>query len=94
MAFPFISFDLVAMKRHKFVTLTSELDKLDYILCFEDSEERQIRIPAPLLFDFSRRNGYRFTDTQFDEIMGRYWFHDTMEEVVPDEEERVVYPPV
>src|SRR3954468_24570457 len=46
------------------------------------------------LFDFSRRNGYRFSDTQFDEIMGRYQFHDPTAGVVPDEEERVVYPPV
>src|SRR4051812_23727689 len=61
--FHFISFDLATMKRHKFVTLTSELDRLDYILRFEDGAERQIRIHAPLLFDFSRRNGYRFTDT-------------------------------
>ena len=61
--------DLTAMKRHKFVTLTSELDILDYILHFKDGEERQIRTPAPLLFDFSRRNGYRFTDTQFDEFV-------------------------
>ena len=38
--FPFISFDLAAMKRHKFVTLTSELDRLDYILRFEDGVER------------------------------------------------------
>ena len=27
-AFPFISFDLAAMKRHKFFTLTSDLDRL------------------------------------------------------------------
>ena len=81
------------MKRHKFVTRTSELDRLDYILHFKDGEKCQIRIPAPLLFDFSRRNRYNFTDTQFDEIMGRYQFHDPAEEVVPDEEERVVYPP-
>ena len=33
--FTFISFDLAAMKRHKFVTLTSELDRLDYILRFD-----------------------------------------------------------
>src|SRR4051812_33674230 len=59
-AFPFISFDLAAMKRHKFVTSTSELDRLDYILRFEDGAECQIRIPAPVVFDFSRRNGYRF----------------------------------
>src|SRR3954471_7686768 len=44
-AFPFISFDLAAMKRHKFVTLTSELDILDYILRFEDGEKRLVRIP-------------------------------------------------
>jgi len=34
--FPFISFDLAAMKRHKFVTLTSELDILDIMLRFKD----------------------------------------------------------
>ena len=82
------------MKRHLFLTRTSELDRLDYILRFEGDVERQIRIPAPLVFDFSRRNGYRLSDTQFDEIMGRYRFHDPTEGVVPDEEERVVYPPV
>src|SRR4051812_18252620 len=82
-AFPFISFDLAAMKRHKFVTLTSELDRLDYILRFEDGEKRQIRIPAPLVLDFSCRNGYCFTDSRFDEIMGRYRFHDPAEGVVP-----------
>ena len=92
--FPFVSLDLVAMKRHLFVTRTSDLDGLDYILRFEGDVERQIHIPAPLVFDFSRRNGYRFSDTQFDEITGRYQFHDPTEGVVPDEEECVVYPPV
>src|SRR4051812_9134511 len=81
------------MKRHKYVTLTSELDRLDYILCLEDDMKRVVRIPAPLVFDIYRRNGYRFTDTQFDEIMGRYQFHDPTEGVVPNEEESVVYPP-
>ena len=56
--------------------------------------ECHIRLPAPLVFDFSRGNGYRFSDTEFDEITGRYQFHDPTEGVVPDEEERVVYPPV
>ena len=46
------------------------------------------------LFDFSRRNGYLFSDTQFDEITRRYQFHDPTEGVVRDKEERVVYPPV
>src|SRR3954469_11530952 len=81
------------MKRHKYATLTSELDRLDYIMRFEDDVKRVVRIPAPLVFDISHRNGYRFTDTQFDEIMGRYQFHDPTEGVVPDEEERLVYPP-
>src|SRR3954469_10215475 len=81
------------MKRHKYATLTSELDRLDYIMRFEDDVKRVVRITAPLVFDISRRNGYRFTDTQIDEIMGRYQFHDPTEGVVPDEEEHVVYPP-
>src|ERR1041385_4362668 len=92
--FPFVSLDLAAMKRHLFVTKTSDRYTLDYILRFEGVVERIIRLPAPLVFDFSRRNGYRFSDTQFDEIMGRYQFHDSTEGVAPDEEERVVYPPV
>ena len=82
------------MKRHKFVTLTSELNILDYILCFEDGENRLTRIPAPLVFDFSCRNGYHFSVAEFDEITGRYQFHDPTEGVEPDEEECVVYPPV
>src|SRR3954462_11656468 len=82
------------MKRHLFVTRTSEQYGLDYILRFEGDVKRQIRIPAPLVFDFSRRKKYRFSDTQFDEITRRYQFHDPTEGVVPDEEERVVYPPV
>ena len=82
------------MKRHMFVTRTSELYRLDYNLRFMGDAERQIRIPAPLVFDFSRRNGYRFSDTQFDEIMGRYQFHDPTEGVEADEEEHMVYPPV
>ena len=59
---------------------------LDYILRFEGDVERHIRLPAPLVFDFSRGNGYRFSDTEFDEITGRYQFHGPTEGVVPDEE--------
>src|SRR3954466_3983131 len=44
--FSFVSLDLGAMNRHKFVTRTSELDRLDFILCFEGDVELQIRIPA------------------------------------------------
>ena len=82
------------MKRHFFVTKASDRYALDHILRFKGDAERIIRLPAPLVFDFSCRNGYRFSETEFDEITGRYQFHDPMEGVEPDEEERVVYPPV
>src|SRR3954466_15903589 len=58
--FPFVSLDLAAMKRHFFVTKTSDRYTLDYILWFKDSVPRTVRLPAPLVFDFSHRNGYRF----------------------------------
>src|ERR1043165_2833649 len=92
--FPFVSLDLAAMKSHFFVTKASDRYALDYILWFKGDVERIIRLPAPLVFDFSRRNGYRFSEAELDEITGRYQFHDPTEGVVPDEEERVVYPPV
>src|SRR4051812_28297773 len=91
--FPFVSLDLAAMKRHFFVTKASKRYALDYILRFEGDAERIIRLLAPLVFDFSRRNGYRFLETEFNEITGRYQFHDPTRGVVPDEEEHVVYPP-
>ena len=74
------------MKRHKFVTMTFEFGNLDYILCFGADKKCQIRIPAPLLFDFSCRNGWGFDVTQFDEFMGEYQFHNPTEGVLPDEE--------
>src|ERR1041384_6136731 len=92
--FPFVSLDLAAMKRHFFVTKTSDRYALDYILRFKDGEKRTVRIPAPVVFDFSRRNGYRFSVAEFDEITGRYQFHDPIEGVESDEGRRVVYPPV
>src|SRR3954469_3207933 len=55
--FTYLSFDLAAMKRHKFVTMTSEFGNLDYILHFGATTECKIFLPVPLLFDFSRRNG-------------------------------------
>ena len=82
------------MKRHFFVTKTSDRYTLDYILRFKDGVARTVRLPAPLVFDFSRRNGFCFSVSEFDEITGRYQFHDLTEGVEPDEEEHVVYPPV
>src|ERR1043165_4896867 len=70
--FPFASLDLAAMKRHFFVTKASDCFALDYILRFKDNVVRHIRLPAPLVFDLSRRNGYRFLVAKFDEITGRY----------------------
>src|SRR3954470_6443335 len=89
--FPFVSLDLAAMKRHFFVTKTSDRYTLDYILRFKDYGKRIVRLPAPLVFDFSRRNGYRFSVAEFDELMGRYQYHDPVEGVESDEEECVVY---
>src|ERR1041384_1082157 len=81
------------MKRHFFVTKASDRFALDYILRFKDDVTRTVRLPAPFVFDFSRRNGYRFSVAEFDEITGRYQYHDPTEGVEPNEEERVVYPP-
>ena len=64
-----MSFDLADMKRHEFVTRTSEFGSIDYILCFEATTKRQIRLPAPLLFDFSHKNGWGFVVIQFDEFV-------------------------
>jgi hypothetical protein len=91
--FTYLSFDLAAMKRHKFVTMTSEFGNLDYILRFGATTERKIRLPAPLLFDFSRRNGWSFDVIQFDEFVVQRQFHNPMEGVVPDEEEHGEFPP-
>src|SRR3954452_20887260 len=60
------------MKRHKFVTMTSQFGNLDYILRFERTITREIRLPAPLLFDNTRRNGWSFNEIQFDEFMANY----------------------
>src|ERR1041384_7556104 len=73
--FPFVSLDLAAMKRNFFVTRASDRYGLDYILRFKDSVECTVRLPTPLVFDFSHRNRYRFSVAEFDEIMGRYQFH-------------------
>src|SRR4051812_34855651 len=77
--FPFFSLDLAAMKMHFFVTKASDHYTLDYILWFKDGVTRTVLLPAPLVFDFSRRNGYRFSVAEFDEITGRYQYHDPME---------------
>ena len=78
---------------HFFVTRASDRSSLYYILRFKDNVERHVRIPAPLVFDFSSRNGFRFTVIEYDEIMGRYQYHDPTEGVDQDKGEHVVYPP-
>src|SRR3954462_9664206 len=58
--FTYISFDLATMKRHEFVTRTSEFGNLNYILRFGLTTIREIRLPAPLLFDYIRGSGWSF----------------------------------
>src|ERR1041385_2887668 len=67
--FSHASLGLAAMKRHKFVTMTSQFGNLVYILRFERTITREIRLPAPLLFHNTRRNRWSFNDIQFDEFM-------------------------
>ncbi|KAE8807950.1 hypothetical protein D1007_15630 [Hordeum vulgare] len=81
--FPFISFDLTAMKRHVFVTRTSEFGNLVYIMRFGEFTTREIRLPTPLLFDYTSRNRWSFTAIELDEFMIRQQFHNPMEGVVP-----------
>ena len=85
--FSFISFDLTAMKRHEFVTRTSEFGNLVYIMRFGELTTREIRLHAPLLFDYTSRNGWSFTSTELDEFVIQQQFHNPMEGVVPEEEE-------
>ena len=54
---------------------------------------REIHLPAPLLFVFSRRNEWSFDVIQFDEFVVQYQFHNPTEGVVPDEEEHVEFQP-
>ncbi|KAE8816208.1 hypothetical protein D1007_06332 [Hordeum vulgare] len=85
--FPFKSFDLTAMKRHEFVTRTSEFDNLVYIMRFGEFTTREICLPAPILFDYTSKNGWSFTAIELDEFMIWQQFHNPMEGVVPEEED-------
>ena len=84
---PFLRFDLNAMKRHEFVTRTSEFGNLVYMMKFGEVTTREIRIPAPLLFDFSSRNGWSFTATELDEFVAQQQFYAPMKGDAPEEEE-------
>src|SRR3954467_5960057 len=87
--FSCVSVDLAAMKRHEFVTRTSEFGNLIYILRFGSFTTCEIRLPALLLFDYTRINGWSFSVIQFDEFMVQKQFHNRMEGVVHDEEGHV-----
>src|SRR3954465_10427157 len=76
--FTYLSFDLAAMKRHEFVTRTSEFGNLNYILRFGLTTIREIRLHPPLLFDYTRRSGWSFKITQFDEYVVQQQFHNPM----------------
>ncbi|KAE8813819.1 hypothetical protein D1007_09010 [Hordeum vulgare] len=85
--FPFISFDLTAMKRHECVTRTYEFGNLVYIMRFRELTTREIHLPAPPLFDYTSRNGWSFTAIELDGFVIQQQFHNPMEGVVPEEEE-------
>ncbi|KAE8787567.1 hypothetical protein D1007_38384 [Hordeum vulgare] len=85
--FSFISFALTAMKRHEFVTRTSEFGNLVYIMRFGELTTREIHLPAPLLFDYTGRNGWSFTAIELDEFVIQQQFHNPMEGIVPEEED-------
>ncbi|KAE8809704.1 hypothetical protein D1007_13591 [Hordeum vulgare] len=87
MPFSFISFDLTAMKRHEFVTRTSEFGNLVYIMRFAELTTREIRLPAPLLSDYTSRNGWSFTSIELDKFVIQQQFHNPMEDIVPEEGE-------
>ncbi|KAE8793041.1 hypothetical protein D1007_32358 [Hordeum vulgare] len=67
--FPFMIFDLTAMKRHEFLTRTSEFGNFVYIMRFGGFTTREIRLHAPLLFDYTSRNGWSFTAIELDEFV-------------------------
>ena len=81
------------MKRHEFVTRTSDLDNLVYVMRFGEIITHEICIPAPLLFNFASRNGWSFTSTQLDEFLVQQQFHNPMEGAAPEEEEPEQIPP-
>ncbi|KAE8816419.1 hypothetical protein D1007_06022 [Hordeum vulgare] len=85
--FSLISFDLISMKRHEFVTRTSEFGNLVYIMRFGELTTHEICLPAPLLFNYTSRNGWSFTLIELDEFVIQQEFHNPMEEVIPEEEE-------
>src|SRR4051812_29293450 len=77
------------MKRHEFVTRTSEFCNLNYILRFGLTTIRKIRLPAPVLFDYTRRNRWAFNVIQFDEFVIQKKFYNPKEGVVLNEEEHM-----
>ena len=92
---PFLRLDLDAMKRHEFVTRNSELGNLDYMIRFNEKCSRIIRLPAPLFFSFTSRNGWSFTEVELDEYLARQQFYAPMMEAdaPEDEEPEQILPP-
>src|SRR4051812_17969888 len=80
------------MKRHEFVTRTSEFGNLVYIMRFGETTTREIRLPAPFWFDYTRRNGWSFTVVELDEFVVQQQFHHPMEGVALEEEEEEEIP--
>lgn len=75
---PFLRLDLSAMRRHDFVTRTSEFGSHVYNMKFGENTTHETRIPATLFFSFTGRNGWSFTTTELDEFMAQQQFYHPM----------------
>src|ERR1041385_7841876 len=73
-------------------TQPSELRTLFNSLCSQEESDIWRTKVSSILFPHIR-NGWSFDDIQFDEFMDQYQLHNSMEGVVPDEEEHGEFPP-
>jgi hypothetical protein len=80
--FPVERLDFNSMLRHKFVSPHACLDNLLFeITLFKESAwkvvktDRSVRLPAPLLFNLDRRNGWSLTGDELDASMVKHPQH-------------------
>jgi hypothetical protein len=74
--FPEEKLDLNAMIHHKFISPPASLINLTFELTFFKKTtwrvvktDRSVRLPAPLLFNLDRRNGWSLTEIELDEYV-------------------------
>jgi hypothetical protein len=81
--------DLAAMKLYHFVTANSCAGKLVYRMLFTDGDEREVPLPQPSLFSFSRRPWSRSKE-ELDKQLRLLGFHTQHGAVNREEEEAPV----